>query len=282
MAVQAYDKAIRQQPGGGGGFASRFDLFAAKTAEWQAQDSGFPEGGLYPDVVRAGDARVNGPGGMIKLNHTTYGLVDVRPDPFQRIRLGATAPAGTNAAIALVGRHGAGSGGETVLELKALPHGGSGTVTLENPGSFSRITMVLVNADYEVTGGSPLTGEWNYKRDAQPYYARVSTDLRAPRVVKVSPRARAKRIGRRPRVKVTFSELVRGASAKTVQLVGPGGRVVGASVRTASGGRVAILTPHGSLQRARSYRVRVLKGHVTDTTVNPLVKTFTSSFTTRR
>jgi hypothetical protein len=280
MAVQAYDKAIREQPGGGG-FASRFDLFATKTAEWQAQDSGFPEGHLYPDVVRAGSSRVNGPGGRIKLNHTTYGLVDVRPDAFQRIRLGATAPAGTNAAIALVGRSGGVPGGKTVLEMKTLPHGGSGTVTLQNPGNFSRITMVLINADYQVSGGSPLTGEWIYKRDAQPFYARVSTDLRPPRVVRVSPRLRARGVARRPSVKVTFSEPVRGVSSKSVQLVGPGGHVVGASVRLASGSRVAVLTPHGSLARARSYRVRVLKT-VTDTTVNPLAKTFTSSFTTTR
>jgi hypothetical protein len=181
-----------------------------------------------------------------------------------------------------VGRTGGVPGGETVLKMKALPHGGSGTVTLENPGKFSRITMVLINADYQVSGGSSLTGEWNYKRDAQPFYARVSTDLRAPHVVKVSPRSRAKRVVRHPHVKVTFSEPVRGLSSKTVQLVGPGGRVVPASVRTSSGGRVAVLTPHGSLGRARSYRVRVLKGVLTDTTVNALAKTFTSSFTTTR
>jgi hypothetical protein len=280
MAVEAYDKAIREQAGGGG-FASRFDLFAARTAEWQAQDSGFPEGDRYPDVVRAGSTRANGPGGMIKLNHTTYGLVNVRPDAFQRIRLGATAPAGTSAAIALVGRFGGVPGGTTVLKMKELPKGGSGTVTLDNPGEFSRITMVLVNADFQVSGGSPLTGEWNYRRDAQPFYARVSTDLRGPRVVKVSPRTRAKRIARRPQVKVTFSEPTRGISSKTVQLVGPGGRVVSASVRAASGGRVALLRPRGSLRRATSYRVRVLKT-LTDTTVNPLTKTFTSSFTTKR
>jgi hypothetical protein len=56
---------------------------------------------------------------------------------------------------------------------------------------------------------------------------------------------------------------------------------VGAEVRVASGGRVAILTPHRSLAKARSYRVRVLKS-VTDTTMNPLAKTFTSTFTTKR
>jgi hypothetical protein len=280
MAVQAYDKAIRQQSGGGD-FASRFDLFATKTAEWQSTDSGFPEGRMYPDVVRAGSARTNGPGGRIKLNHTTYGLVDVRPEAFQRIRLGATAPAGTNAAIALVGRVGGLPGGHTVLKLKALPNGGPGTVTLENPGNFSRITMVLVNADFKVSGGSPLTGEWNYTRDAQRFYARVSTDLRPPRVVRVSPRAKARQVALFPRVKVTFSEPVRGVSSKTIQLVGKGGHVVAADVRAASGGRVAILTPHRSLSAASSFRVRVLKT-VTDTTVNPLAKTFVSSFTTKR
>jgi nitrogen fixation protein FixH len=218
---------------------------------------------------------------MIKLNHTTYGLVNVPPEAFGRIRLGATAPVGTSAALALVGRIGGVPGGQTVLKMKTLPNGGSGTVTLENPGNFSRITMVLVNSDYKVSGGSQLTGEWIYKRDAQPYYARVSTDLRAPRVVRVSPRSRARRIVRRPHVKVTFSEPVRGVSSKTVQLVARGGHVVGASVQVASGGRVAILTPRRPLSRARSYRLRVLKT-VTDTTVNPLAKTFTSSFTTKR
>jgi hypothetical protein len=280
MAVQAYDKAIRQQPGGGG-FSSRFDLFATKTAEWQAQGSGFPEGQRYPDVARAASTRINRPGGTTKLNHTTYALFDVRPEAFRRIRLGGEAPAGTNAAIALVGRIGGVPGGRTVLKMKTLPHGGAGTVTLDNPGNFSRITMVLINADFKVSGASQLTGDWTYKRDGQKYYARVSTDLRPPRVVRVSPRSRAHGIARRPHVKLTFSEPVRDVSSKTVQLVGPGGKVVGASVRLTSGGRVALLTPHGSLRRATSYRVRVLKS-VTDTTVNALAKTFSSSFTTKR
>jgi hypothetical protein len=279
FAVQAYDHAIRAQPGGGS-FASRFALFATKTAEWQAKGSGFPEGRLYPDVVRAGSTRANGPGGMAKLNHTTYALVNVRPDAFARIKLGATAPVGTNAAIALVGRNGGVPGGTTVLKFKALPKGGSGTVVLANPGNFSRITMVLINADSQVSGGSPLTGEWIYKRDAQPFYARVTTDFKAPRVVRVSPRSGARGVSRRPHVKVTFSEAMRGLSSKTVKLVGPGG-VVGASVEVASGGRVAVLTPRGRLSRAKGYRVRVLKS-VTDSAVNPLPRSFSSSFTTGR
>lgn len=280
FAVQAYDKAIRDQTGGGN-FVSQFSRFAARTAEWQAQDSGFPEGHLYPDVVRAGKTQPNGPGGMIKLNHTTYALVNVRPDAFAHIRLGMTAPAGVAAAVALVGRTGGIPGGKSTVAIKVLPKGGSGTVTLQNPGQFSRITMVLVNADSVVSGHTPLTGDWIYKHDAEPYYARVSTDLSPPRVVKVSPRLRARLVPRRPTVKVTFSEPVRGVSAKSVQLVGPGGRVVGASVQTQSGGRVALLTPHGSLGRAQSYRLRVLRT-VTDTTVNALAAPFTSTFTTRR
>jgi hypothetical protein len=280
FAVQAYDHAIRSQSGGGT-FASRFDLFAARTAEWQASDSGFPEGDLYPDVVRAGSTHPNGPGGMVKLNHTTYALVNVRPDAFGRIKLGATAPNGTNAAIALVGRTGGVPGGHTVIAMKPLPKGGQGSVTLKNPGNFSRITMVLINADFQVSGASQLTGDWTYKRDAQPFYARVSTDFTAPRVVRVSPRAHARGVPRRPHVTVTFSEPVRGVSAKSVRLIGPGGRVVGASVTVAPDGRVAVLTPFGALGRGRSYRVRVLKT-VTDTAVNPLRATFASSFTTKR
>ena len=103
FAVAAYNRSIRMS--GGAGFGDEFDRFAAATAEWQAANSGFPEGSLYPDVVRAsGQLGVNGGGGTVRLNHTTYALVNVPSTSVRRIKLGMTAPPGVDAAVALIGR----------------------------------------------------------------------------------------------------------------------------------------------------------------------------------
>jgi hypothetical protein len=159
-----------------------------------------------------------------------------------------------------------------VISMKKLPKGGPGSVTIQNPGRFSRLTAVLVNSDFEVSGSSPLTGDWTYRRDSQPYYARVSTDFTAPRVVRV--------VGARKQVKVTFSEAVRGVSSSSVRLVGPGGRAVKTSVRLVSHGRVAVLTPRRALRARRRYRVKALPA-ITDISINPL-RTFSATFTTKR
>src|SRR5205085_3834632 len=100
---------------------------------------------------------------------------------------------------------------------------------------------------------SSITGDWIYSRDSQPYYLRVTTDFTAPRVVRVSPRAGAKRVSRKTRVKVTFSEAVRGVSTKSLQLIASNGRVVGAKVSLPAGSRVATLTPKRALSSNRSY-----------------------------
>src|SRR3954468_13278461 len=47
FAVGAYDRAVKDK--GGVDFAGEFSQFAAATAEWQAQNSGFPEGSHYLD-----------------------------------------------------------------------------------------------------------------------------------------------------------------------------------------------------------------------------------------
>src|SRR3954453_15510297 len=101
FAVAAYDRGIKEK--GGSGFGDDFDRFAAATAEWQAANSGFPEGAIYPDVTRAGSASVNGSGGTVRLNHTTYALITVRPTSAARLKLGMTAPSGVDAALAPVG-----------------------------------------------------------------------------------------------------------------------------------------------------------------------------------
>jgi hypothetical protein len=279
FAVGAYDSSILNS--GGGGFRTEFDRFAAATAEWQAQNSGFPEGSLYPDVSRAGDVSVNGRGGSVRLNHTTYALLGVRPSGARRIKLGMRAPVGTDAALALVGRVGGLPGGTATIALKELPNGGAGTVTMNVPETFSRLTAVLVNSDAQTRGSSPLTRDWRYARDKQPYYARVTTDFKAPRVARVSPGQGAGRVSRRARVKVVFSEPVIGVDVESLRLIRSNGRVVPARIKFKSGSRTAILTPRRALGGAERYRVRVSRA-VTDTAVNPLGRTFVSAFGTAR
>jgi hypothetical protein len=277
FAVGAFDTAIKDI--GGQDFATEFGAFSAATAEWQAQNSGFPDGSRYMDVLRSGTAKVNGPGGTIKLNHTTYALVDVQNVKGNKVKLGVSAPAGTSAALALVGREGGVPGGTMTPILKALPSGGSGTVTIDNPSRFGRLTAVVVNADSKLSGASAITGDWIYARDNQPYYLRVTTDFTAPHVTRFSPAAGAKRVSRKVRVKVTFSEAVRGVTTKSLQLIASNGRVVGAKVSLPAGSRVATVTPNNALGRNRVYKVRVTTA-VTDTAVNPLARAASSSFRT--
>jgi hypothetical protein len=280
FAVGAFDRAIQDR--GGPDFATSFSAFSAATAEWQAQNSGFPEGSHYlVDVARSGTANVNGAGGTVKLNHTTFALLDVEPVAGNRVKLGVAAPAGTVSALALVGREGGVPGGIMTEVVKTLPSGGSSSVTIENPSRFSRLTAVLINADSRLSGASDLTGDWIYGRDNQPYYARVTTDFTAPRVLRTSPRTGAKRVSRKTRVKVTFSEAVRAVTTGSVRLIASNGSAVGERVSLSSNGRVATITPKKALGRNRLYRVRVTTA-VTDTAVNPLARESTIAFHTAK
>jgi hypothetical protein len=279
FAVAAYDRSIRQK--GGTGFGDEFDRFAAATAEWQAGNSGFPEGSLYPDVTRAGTVSVNGTGGTIRLNHTTYALLGINHTSAPRIKLGMTAPAGTDAALAIVGRVGGVPGGEATVALKELPKGGTGSVVVDNPSRFSRLTIVLVNSDAKINGSSQLTRDWTYARDKQLYYARVTTDFTPPRVVSVSPGQGASGVSRHTSVKVQFSERVLGVNSKSVRLLASNGRAVHARVTLNVAGRVATLTPNSALGRAKRYRVVVSRA-VTDLAVNRLARIKTSAFGTAR
>jgi Bacterial Ig-like domain len=190
-----------------------------------------------------------------------------------------TAPTGTNSAIALVGRVGGVPGGTMTRVLQTLPAGGNGSVTIENPSQFANLTAVLVNADSKLSGASQLTGDWIYSRDAQQYYARVSTDFSGPRVVRVTPKAGTRRVSRTIQVKVAFSERVRNVTGKSLQLIASNGRTVGARVIFTNGSKTATLKPNKALSRNRSYKVRVTKA-VVDTSVNPLKAAVTSSFRT--
>jgi hypothetical protein len=278
FAVAAFDRAIRDQVGGSD-FATQFTLFSAATAEWQALNSGFPEGSRYIDVGRLGSAPVNGFGGTLKLNHTTFTLLQVPATTSARVQLGMSAPSGTDSSLALVGREGGLPGGTMTESVTRLPKGGNGTVRLDNPSRFARLTAVLINADSKLSGASQFTGDWNYQRDSQPYYARVSNDFTGPRVVRVAPKAGSRRISRKTRIKVTFSEPVRGVTSKSLQLIASGGSVVGASVSFKNGSKVATLKPRKALSRNRGYKVRVTSA-VIDTAVNPLARSVSSSFRT--
>jgi hypothetical protein len=279
FAVGAFDRAIKDHLGAD--FATSFSAFSAATAEWQAQNSGFPDGSRYLDVLRSGTANVNGAGGTLKLNHTTFSLLAVKHITGSRVKLGVAAPPGTAAALALVGREGGVSGGTMTEEVKTLPGGGNGTVTITNPSRFSRLTAVLINADSRLSGASDLTGDWIYARDNQPFYARATTDFTTPRVLRTSPRSGARGIARGSRVKVTFSEPVRGVSTSSVKLIASNGRAVGEGVRLASNSKLVTITPNKALGRNRRYRVRITTA-VTDTAVNPLARTNTFSFRTAK
>lgn len=276
FAAAAFDSAIRA--GSGVSFQDEFDRFAAASAEWGAQNSGFPEGGFYPDVRRAGTFTVNGPGLTTRLNHTTYTLRDVPISGAGRIKLATFAPAGTAAAVALVGL--TSSSSTATIALREMPKGGIGSVTLDSPSQYVRVTAVLVNSDTSIDSFDAGFGDWFYERDNQSFYGRVSTDFTAPRVARVAPSAGASRVVRGVRVKVTFSEPVRGVDTKSVQLLAPNGSAVAASVKLGSGSRVATIAPTRRLASARPYRIRV-RNTITDTSLNRLGRTVSSRFRTR-
>jgi hypothetical protein len=261
----AYDTAIRAD--GGGGFADEFDRFAAATAEWQAQNSGFPDGALYPDVDRVGDLEIDGSPGSIKLDHAAYALANVPVTAAPRIRLAVKSPRGTAAALALVGRAGGSPGGTLVQALRSLPHGGNAVLTFSNPGNLSRLTAVLVNSDVQHRAFSNTLQDFPFKRDGQTFYSHASTDFAAPHVTGESPRPGA-RAPSGQKVTVKFSEQVLGVSKRSFQLLGPGGRAVSGRLKFRSGDRKATLVPRRSLAPGR-YSVR-LTSAITDLTLNRL------------
>jgi hypothetical protein len=254
FAPRAYDTAIRQH--GGSGFSKEFSQFAAATAEWQASNSGFPEGFLYPDVARGGTLDVDGSPKAAKLDHTTYAIASVPVTSDPRIRLAVIAPSGTSSGLALVGRTGGQPGGTLLGVQRFLGNGGKGVVTLANPGDLSRLSAVVVNADTKHGSFSQTLGDWRFKRDNQSFYAHVSTDFTAPRVKDGTTGVR--------KVTINFSERVLGVSARSLRIAG-----VSAKVKFTPGARKATIVPRHALRSGRSYHV-VLTSAITDLTLNKL------------
>ncbi|MEA2449491.1 MAG: hypothetical protein QOG63_1423 [Thermoleophilaceae bacterium] len=279
FAPAAYDAAIRQF--GGNGFSDEFARFAAATAEWQSPDSGFPEGALYPDVNREGTLAVDGGIASVKLNHTTYALINVRAGGSRAIHAAVRVPAGTRASVALVGRVGEPPDSATRVALKQLPHGGLGSVTMPRPGRFSRLTAVIVNSDASVRGFSLSTGDWVYRKDGQRVLASVSRDFAPPHAHARTPGSGQSGVPVTAQVLVGFSERVVGVRSSSFELLAPGGGRVPARVRFTPGARRATLVPRHRLRWHTRYRVR-LSSAITDTALNPLAAAPSWKFTTAR
>lgn len=178
FAPAAYGNAISPS-GGTASFSSEFATFSASVAEWRAPGSVYPDSGCggYPDVERASTLSIDGPAQSVTLDHTTFRLLNIPVDASKaQAHLTATLPAGLNGAIAVVGRTGTNPGaGVVTTALRKLPSGGTGEVTLENPGQYGRITAVLVNASAQQTGYNQATEDYIWNQDAQAFSSRVTS-----------------------------------------------------------------------------------------------------------
>jgi uncharacterized protein DUF6055 len=170
FSVATYDSAIRA--GGGAGIGPDFARFARDVAEWRT-GSVFPEGGHYPDVPRQAGLSLDGRPLVRNLNHATFELLNVRARRGRAIAVSATAPAGINAGLALVGRIGAGPHSRLVSRLRFERRGGALRVSLPRPARFRRITAVVVNADTSARGFDARRLDWNYLTDTAPFRVRA-------------------------------------------------------------------------------------------------------------
>ena len=101
------------------------------------------------------------------LDNTSFRLFDVQPTMDPAVTLKVKAEKGTQSTIALVGRQG-GEPGVVYQDVKYLPKGGTGTVTLADPGTFSRITAVVANVDGR-SKGTNKKGKRVYSSDGSSY-----------------------------------------------------------------------------------------------------------------
>jgi Family of unknown function (DUF6055) len=171
-AIAAYERAIRAA--GPSTFGRDFSRFAADVAEWRT-GIGFRESYLYPDVPRQGSLALGSSARTLRLNHTTFGLLGVPARGGREVVVQAEAPAGVAAGLALVGRIGSERQGHTVKDVDYAEDGGELTARLPDPGRFSRITAVLVNADTKIAGYSRGHRDWRYLGNDEPF--RVSGQI---------------------------------------------------------------------------------------------------------
>jgi hypothetical protein len=166
FSVSSYERALRST--GPSDFSHDFAHFAAAVAEWRT-GRGFRESRLFPDAPRQGHLPLDGRHLTRLLNHTSFQFLRVHPQKGRAVTLGMTAPRGTAAGLALVGRLGSERHGRPVIRLDYQRGGGQLRVRLPHPGRFRRITAVLVNADARARGFDVGLLDWNYLTDGLPF-----------------------------------------------------------------------------------------------------------------
>ncbi len=142
FAVDSYNRVIKDE-NGASSFGKELGQFFTDTAEFHSSIA-FPDAAAYPDVKRSGTVKSSPK--KTTLDNTSFRLYDVKPTMDPSTTLKVKAEQGTQSTIALIGRQG-GEPGVISHDIKYLPKGGKGTVTLVNPGTFSRITAVVANVD---------------------------------------------------------------------------------------------------------------------------------------
>jgi hypothetical protein len=169
FSVNAYEAAIRTA--GHSDLGHDFAHFAAAVAEWRTGE-GFRESRRFPDMPRQGRLPLDGAPLTRLLNHTTFTLLRVRAHGGRAVVVNATAPRGTAAALALVGRVGGERQGRALTRLDYSRGGGGLSLRLPDPGRFSRITAVVINADANADGFSARRLDWRYLTDQVPFEIR--------------------------------------------------------------------------------------------------------------
>ena len=283
FSPKAYDVSLRAR---GLSYFKAFTGFAVDTAEWRASNSVFDaeDHPLFPDVRRVRDQNnrpfrlvADSGGGVATLLHSSYALVDVAPTSSARLKLVGNMPRGARGAIALIGRVGDPVGGAYVVRMNRLPRGGTGTITLEDPSEFSRVTAALINGDAR-TSGRTFGEDWNFIGDRDtnndgiedtgpPLSVLASTDFDSPVLEHRSPARGKHRVSRRAPVKVTFSEPMAFANTRSAVLRGPGSHKVRATVKLS--GRKLEIRPRKRLRARTRYTVK-LSSDITDRGGNPL------------
>jgi hypothetical protein len=166
FSVASYERALRAS--GPSDLGRDFTRFAAAVAEWRT-GSGFRESYLYPDAPRQGHLALDGGERKRMLNHTTFQFLRVRPRPGRSLVVDLTAPRGSAAGLALVGRLGSERHGRLLTRVAYRREGGELAVRLPDPGRFNRITAVVVNADARARGFDVGLLDWSYLTDGLPF-----------------------------------------------------------------------------------------------------------------
>jgi hypothetical protein len=172
FGLEAYNRGIQRRTAGRSSFLREFVHYAASLPEWQTSGV-YADGASFREVERSATLRRGNPS-LLALHHTTYRLLDVVQRSGSRVRLLGRAPRGIRSGIALVGRR---TDGEIETVVRLLPRGGAGSVSLQKPAAYDRITAVLVNAHRGIRGGFDSDiGDWPYTGDRKGYAARLAPE----------------------------------------------------------------------------------------------------------